>query len=181
MWKLWSECREEGEREEEKVEHFSEESVMEWQKAKLLLEKSERHDESGLEPDLLCVCVCVCVDEEGKLGWTAVRELVSRDVWQTQLPSLALQLPVDCYCTGQVLLRVCMCSVNVWFCDFQWLCVYSMVLVCLMGEVGMLPGNPEADLVYLSSNDRNLPSKLQLSYKAAVMAAKSQCRWCCVS
>lgn len=29
VWKLWSEGREEGEREEEKVEHFSEESVME--------------------------------------------------------------------------------------------------------------------------------------------------------
>lgn len=45
-----------------------------------------------------------------------------------------------------------------------------------MGEVGMLPGNPEADLAYLSSNDRNLPSKLQLSYKTAAMVAQSQCR-----
>lgn len=26
------------------------------------------------------VCACVCVDGEGKLGWTAVREPVSRDV-----------------------------------------------------------------------------------------------------
>lgn len=38
-----------------------------------------------------------------------------------------------------------------------------------MGEVSMLPANPEADWVYLYSNGRNLPSNLQLP--AEVMTA----------
>lgn len=41
---------------------------MEWQKAKLLLEKSERHDESGLEPTY-CVCVCVWT---GRVSWVGL-------------------------------------------------------------------------------------------------------------
>lgn len=63
---------------------------------------------------------------EGELGWTAVRELVSRDVWQTQLPSLALQLPLHCWL---IPLSVLMCRptcVHVCFIDFHWLTVRSM-------------------------------------------------------
>lgn len=145
MWKLWSEGREEGEREEEKVEHFSEESVMEWQKTQLLLEKRGRNDESGLEPYLLCVCV----DVERKLGWTAVRELVSRDVWQTQLPSMAPQLPLRLllyWGNSPAFVHVYVTVRVLWLSDFHRLCMYSVDL----------PRNGGAELALRAANSCQL-------------------------
>ena len=133
----------------------------------------ERHDESGLEPDSLCVSVCVWI---GRVSWAgllfgsrchAMFDKHSCPHWPAAVRRLLLcwlnVLPV-CMCS-----HMYACTVSVHVCDFQWLCIYSTVLVCARG-------NPEADWVFLSHTDRTPPpSKQQLP--AALMALSSRALW----
>lgn len=129
---------------------------MEWQSAKLLLEKRARHDESGLEPGSLYGCVYVCVDGWG--GWAGLDCCSGVCVTQCLTNTAALVGPPAARTVllyWLISLSVCMCRHTcvcmVWF-PFT-LCTQYGPCVCVMG-VSTFPGNPEADWVYMS---RNLP------------------------